>query len=221
MTSTQIQTDFDRLASYSDDAWNHNHHYHDYLLRHLPTLGTAALDMGCGTGTFARQLAPRFAQVLALDLAPAMIARAQASSQAWPNITYRVANIQTYPLPVAHFDCIATIATLHHLPLAPTLTTLATALKPGGVLLVLDLLQPATWDDFLVGLLAIPVARALHLIKRGLWRPSAAERAAWEAHARTDVYPTLAQVRQASRGLPGAQIRRHLLWRYSLIWVKP
>jgi hypothetical protein len=33
---------------------------------------------------------------------------------------------------------------------------------------------------------------------------------------------TWAQVRKsAARLLPGARYRRHLLWRYSLVWTKP
>ena len=45
------------------------------------------------------------------------------------------------------FDCIATIATLHHVPTRAVLLKLKNALRPGGVLLVLDLYEPerALW----------------------------------------------------------------------------
>ena len=48
-------------------------------------------------------------------------------------------------------------------------------------------------------------------------------RRAREEHGATDVYLTPAEVRDAcaEAGLRGAKVRRHLLWRYSLVWRKP
>jgi hypothetical protein len=47
-------------------------------------------------------------------------------------------------------------------------------------------------------------------------------RRAWEEHGRTDRYLTLAEVRAAcARALPGARVRRHLLWRYLIVWRRP
>jgi hypothetical protein len=34
-----------------------------------------------------------------------------------------------------------------------------------------------------------------------------------------ETYPSMRQI--GRRNLPGARYRRHLLWRYSLIWTKP
>jgi hypothetical protein len=46
-------------------------------------------------------------------------------------------------------------------------------------------------------------------------------RAAWAEHEQYDVYPTLSEAREAcAQILPGASVRRHLLWRYSVIWRK-
>ena len=46
-------------------------------------------------------------------------------------------------LPAGQFDAIVSIATLHHVPLEPLLPKLQVALKPGGRLIILDLLQQA------------------------------------------------------------------------------
>jgi hypothetical protein len=41
-------------------------------------------------------------------------------------------------------------------------------------------------------------------------------------HARHDIYLPVSQVRRICADvLPGAVVRKHLLWRYSLIWEKP
>ncbi|MBZ0284086.1 MAG: hypothetical protein K8L97_25320 [Anaerolineae bacterium] len=53
-------------------------------------------------------------------------------------------------------------------------------------------------------------------------RQSEEARQAWEAHGATDVYPPVSAVRACcDQFLPGAVVRKHLFWRYSLIWQKP
>jgi len=222
MPARDIRADFDRLAAFDDGGWDHNSHYHRFLLRHLPGRRDAALEVGCGTGAFARALAEHFGRVLAIDLSPEMIRLARARSRGIPNVEYRQADLRGASLPAASFDCIATLATLHHLPLHEALETLAAALRPGGVLLVLDLFRADTLGDWALSGAAVPANLLLNLRKHGRLRPPAALRRAWAEHARGDVYSTLAEVRSlAARLLPGAVIRRHLFWRYSLVWRKP
>jgi SAM-dependent methyltransferase len=217
-----VQSDFDRLAALDDAPWDHNRHYHEFLLRHLPARRETALEVGCGTGAFARSLAARFQRVTAVDLSPGMVRRARHLSPGIENLEFRQADISTADLPPAAFDCIASIATLHHLPLEATLRKLDVALRPGGVLLVLDLYEPRSLVDWLWSAWALPwslLFRAWHLRRL---RDSADVREAWAEHARHDVYPSLAEVRALSaRLLPGAVVRRHLFWRYSLAWQKP
>jgi hypothetical protein len=68
---------------------------------------------------------------------------------------------------------------------------------------------------------AIPVSFVLRLLKTGRMSQPRQVREAWVKHGRNDTYPTLAGVRQVcERVLPGAEVRRHLLWRYSIIWRK-
>ncbi|MCB9134177.1 MAG: methyltransferase domain-containing protein [Anaerolineales bacterium] len=219
--SSKIRQDFDRIANLPDEGWNHNHHYHPYLLRHLPTQSDAdALDIGCGTGTITRLLAQRFRRVLALDLSPRMIEVAKERSKEYPNIDYQVGEVMEYPLP-AQFGCVVSIATLHHIPFEPILTKIKQALAPGGVLLILDLYRAETLADYATSAVAIPVNLALKWLKNGRIRASAEARAAWEEHGHTDVYLPLSEVRAVCSGLlPHAKITRHLLFRYSLVWEK-
>ena len=100
------------------------------------------------------------------------------------------------------------------------------ALRPGGTLLVLDLYKARSPADYLVGAAGFPASRAIRLAKTGALsgpRQSPELRRAWEEHGATDRFPTLAEVRDvcAEAGLRGAKVRRHLLWRYSLVWRKP
>jgi ubiquinone/menaquinone biosynthesis C-methylase UbiE len=232
-----IQQDFDRIALVSEDGAAHNDHYHNFLIRHLPPNCHDALEIGCGTGGFARRLAERSERVLALDLSPEMIRIARERSAQFPNIEFQLADISVRPLPVESFDCIATIATLHHVPIEETLLKMKTALKPGGVLLVLDLFEPARissslvpgssdalvagLSDYLLNLLAIPVSVSLRLLHHGRLLPRREVRDAWSAHERHDIYPTMTEVHAlCAQILPGAKIKKHLLWRYSIVWKK-
>ena len=217
-----IQADFDRLAQYDTDAWSHNGYYHGFLLRQLPVPCEAALEIGCGTGGLARQLAARAGHVLALDLSPAMIQIAQARSAGCANIDYRVADALSWDWPVEHFAGIVSVASLHHLPLAEILPRMCAALRPGGVLAVLDLFSSAGPRDRLLDALARPASAVLSLLKNGRLRESPEGLAAWDAHGQHDAYLSLAEIRQACAGiLPGARVRRRLFWRYSLVWRKP
>jgi len=215
-----IQEDFDRIALVSPDGATHNDHYHNFLLRYLPSNCLEALDIGCGTGSFARCLAERLQHVTALDLSPEMIRIARERSANFLNIDFKLADVRNWVLADESFDCIASIATLHHLPIEEMLLKMKAALKPGGVLLILDLFEPAGLADSFANLLALPVSTVLRLRHHGLL-PQREVRAAWTAHERHDSYSTMSEVHTlAERILPGAKIRKHLLWRYSLVWEK-
>jgi SAM-dependent methyltransferase len=216
-----IQTDFDRIALVSPDGSLHNHHYSDFLLRQLHPNCQAALEIGCGKGEFSRRLAERSSRVLALDLSPEMIRIARANSTRESNIEFQLADVLTYDLPAEGFDCIASIATLHHLPLPEIFGKMKAALKPGGVLLILDLFEPRGMVDALLNPLAVFVSVTLRLIHHGRIRSSRESRDAWAAHEHHDLYPTMTQVRElCAEILPGARIKKHLLWRYSVVWRK-
>lgn len=216
-----IQTDFDRIALVSPDGSIQNSHYHNFLLRGLGSGLQAALEIGCGKGEFSQRLAQRSERVLALDLSPEMIRIARARSAHLTNVEFQIADVMPYDLPREGFDCIATIATLHHLPLREALLKMKAALKPGGVLLILDLFKAAGLSDALLNPLAMSVSVSLRLVQHGRLLPAREVRDAWAAHERHDIYPTMKEVHAlCAEILPGAQIRKHLLWRYSVVWKK-
>jgi ubiquinone/menaquinone biosynthesis C-methylase UbiE len=216
-----IQADFDRIALLSNESWDHNTHYHNFLLQHVPANCREALEIGCGTGSFSRLLAKCSNHVLALDLSPQMVRIAKERSTQFSNIDFQVADVTSREMPTEQFDCIATIATLHHLPMTEMLLKMKNALRVNGVLMVLDLFKSEGFSDTITSALAMPVNLGLKLIRPGQLIAPREVREAWKEHGRHDVYPSLAQVRQVCEEiLPGAKIRKHLLWRYSIIWKK-
>jgi ubiquinone/menaquinone biosynthesis C-methylase UbiE len=216
-----IQADFDKIALLADEHWNHNEHYHKFLLQQIPKPCTNALEIGCGTGAFSRLLAERTKQVLAVDLSPNMIALARQHSKQYPNIEFQLADAMSADLPAEHFDCIVSIATLHHMPTAQAINRMKQYLKTNGHLVILDLLQTKTVADIFTNVLAMPANMAIRFMKTRRFRPPVEVRRAWEEHGRDEIYLTLAEVRSLCEDLlPGAIIKKHLLWRYSIVWQK-
>ena len=94
-----------------------------------PQPGEMILDLGCGTGHLANELAQAGAQVIGIDGSPRMIEVAQAS---YPQLTFQVADARHFSFPY-QFDAIFSNATLHWIPDAEDVVrSMVAALKPGG-----------------------------------------------------------------------------------------
>ncbi|HYP52910.1 MAG TPA: class I SAM-dependent methyltransferase [Pyrinomonadaceae bacterium] len=220
-TPESIQSDFDRIALLTDEDWNHNAHYHGYLTSRIPERCRRILEIGCGTGSFSRLLARRAEKVVAVDLSPQMIRLARERSKLHPNIDFVNADVMTCQFPDNHFDCVATLTTLHHLPVETVLGKIRKTLKPGGVFVCLDLYQRSGLNDLLFDGVAYPASLFLRLIKTGRPKPPGEVREAYAEHGKTDAYLTLPQLERACADImPGALVKRHLFWRYSLVWKK-
>ena len=220
-TLESVRSDFDRIALLSEAGWNHNERYHSYLLGQLPERCGRALEIGCGAGEFSRLLAARADRVVAVDLSPRMIRLARERSKLYPNIEFVNADAMAYELPENSFDCVATLTTLHHLPTEAALRKIKRSLKSGGVFVCLDLYRRSNVGDLFFDGVAYPANLLLNLLKTGRPMPPMAVREAYAEHGRTDTYLTLSQVRRVCADLlPGALLRRHLFWRYSVVWKK-
>ncbi|MFE7517155.1 class I SAM-dependent methyltransferase [Streptomyces sp. NPDC057540] len=199
--------------------WDHNAHYHPWILRQLPRRLDRALDVGCGSGDLARLLATRATAVRAVDADPAIVARARELTAPAAPVTFAVEDALVDTGDDGVHTAVTCLATLHHLPLAPALVRFRERLAPGGTLVVLGLSRPDTPADHVLGLLSIPLNAANGWL-RNRGRP--APRPVAMTAATRDAEETLAEIALvAARILPGARIRRRLFWRYTLVWRKP
>ncbi|HEY9736934.1 MAG TPA: class I SAM-dependent methyltransferase, partial [Trichocoleus sp.] len=126
--------------------WNHNIHYHSFLLRQIPKRVHRALEVGCGLGLFARKLAERSEFVDALDVDSAVLAEASTINSA-TNISYLKADFLAAALPEENYDVVVSIASLHHMDLEASLEKMKLLLRPSGKLLILGLYQEKTLAD--------------------------------------------------------------------------
>lgn len=95
-------------------------------------------------------------------------------------------------------------------------------MKPGGVLVVLDLVQSEGLVERVVDVVGLTVSLVMRLVHNGRLRPPKEVRNAWEQHGKHDHYATVTQMRALADGvLPGATVKRRSLWRYLLVYQKP
>jgi SAM-dependent methyltransferase len=120
-------------------------------------------------------------------LSPGMVDVARALSSGFTNIEYHVTDAAAWDYPAEAFDAVVSIATLHHLPLEPSLAAFERTLRPGGVLLVLDLLDRSNPAYLPLNALAL-LSRGIHRI-RGVERQSAELRRAYQDHGAHDRLP--------------------------------
>jgi 2-polyprenyl-3-methyl-5-hydroxy-6-metoxy-1,4-benzoquinol methylase len=191
-------------------SWNRNVHYHRVVLGAVPRDCRRALDVGCGTGMLARRLAACCSDVVGIDANAPALARARAA-HVLSNVKFIEGDAMTHAFDEASFDLIASIATLHHLPLEPALERFKQLLRPGGTLAVIGLYRMSTLSDLVYAHAAMPVS--------------------WWYRCTRPVEPVAAPIRDpdetlseiqcaAKRILPGADVTRQLLFRYSLVWRK-
>ena len=97
-------------------------------------------DLGAGTGVVADALAPFVRRVIAVDHSQEMLAVARRRLADRPNVELREGDLEALPLADGELDAAVIVLTLHHAAdPAVVLAEAARALRPGGRLLVVDM----------------------------------------------------------------------------------
>ncbi|HEY5984994.1 MAG TPA: class I SAM-dependent methyltransferase [Streptosporangiaceae bacterium] len=192
--------------------WNHNIHYYPLILAAIGNGARRALDVGCGDGLLAGQLWQAIPHVVAIDSDAAVLGRAR-HHDGGSGVEYLHGDFLTHDFEPASFDAIVSVAALHHMDAAVALGRMRQLLRPGGTLAVVGLARRRYPRDLPVEVAAIAAHQVLRM-RKGYWE-----------HSSPTIWPpplTYDQTRPiAVKILPGVQYRRHLLWRYSLVWRKP
>lgn len=205
--------------------WNHNHHFHPWILRSVPPGAARVLDVGCGRGDLVAALAARGLEVDGIDPDAQMAALAAASLEREPRVRIHRRTLDEHARqvlpehPEGSYDAITMVASLHHMDLAQALGEVRALLRPGGRLLVVTLTEPRSrvdhlWDvgnaltNPLIGLVKHP--RPVRTSPPQL--PIPVQDPRWsvdELRERTEAL------------LPGAVIRRREGFRVTLRWQAP
>lgn len=200
--------------------WDHNAHYHHWLMRQLPPRAERVLDVGCGSGRLACLLTARAEHVHALDRSPVMLGQARRRCPQIPNLTWLEGDLldPAVPLPKAGYDAITAVSSLHHMPLQPALRRLAGLLRSGGILVAVGHYRPASAADRALELVRLLANAAIGAVLALRGRAGKSDD---EGMPVLPPWTTLADVRAAVRSqMPGASVQRGLFWRYLLTWQR-
>ncbi|HEY4341049.1 MAG TPA: class I SAM-dependent methyltransferase [Steroidobacteraceae bacterium] len=118
------------------------HAAREFAARSLPA-DAAVLDVGTGAGHLSFTLAPLARRVVALDPSAGMLAtvRAAAAERGLAQIETCEAPAAALPFAPASFDLVCTRYSAHHwLDIPPALAEMRRVVRPGGFVLVIDLL---------------------------------------------------------------------------------
>ncbi|WP_331767497.1 class I SAM-dependent methyltransferase [Embleya sp. NBC_00896] len=199
------------------DYWNHNVHYHPLVLEAVPDGCDAALDIGCGEGSLARKLAERANTVVGVDRSGEMVLLARRHCPDLRNATFAEADFLDEShglLSEGAYDFVSAVAVVHHVEFSKAINAMTRLLAPGGRLVVIGLARNRTPLDWIISGAGVPAARLNARRHGGKTDPD----------GMPTQEPTMAWGdvrREAELLLPGCHFRRHLLWRYSLVWDSP
>jgi ArsR family transcriptional regulator len=98
-------------------------------------------DLGCGTGQLTEIVAPYVKRVIAVDGSPDMLEAARVRVGVAANVDIRKGELENLPIDAGELDAAMLSLVLHYSPApARALTDVARVLRPGGRVLVVDML---------------------------------------------------------------------------------
>jgi len=102
------------------------------------------VDLGCGNGALLCQLAPELSRGIGLDASSEMVARARANAigRGWAErLRFDTLDGPRLPLADQSVDCVVSLLSFRYLDWDPIVHEVLRVLRPGGRLLVLDMVQ--------------------------------------------------------------------------------
>ncbi|MEO5857993.1 MAG: class I SAM-dependent methyltransferase [Pyrinomonadaceae bacterium] len=112
----------------------------DWLNEHLPKTGDVrVLDIGCGNGALLNALAGRVRQGVGVDESAAILEQARKRNSEISNLKFEKISGPVLPFENASFDVVISLMSFRYLDWDPLLAEIKRVTKPGGKLLIVDM----------------------------------------------------------------------------------
>jgi SAM-dependent methyltransferase len=128
---------FDQSKAGADELRAQFDRYFSVFRWDLVGTKSVGFDLGCGSGRWARMLAPKVGELHCIDASGEALAVARRNLADLPNVTFHEASVDAVRIPAASMDFGVSLGVLHHVP--DTLAAIrdcAALLKPGAPLLL-------------------------------------------------------------------------------------
>ena len=151
---TEVDTTYDSVAPLYDETFEDIAVRQDelrWLRKNLAEMPAKprVLDIGCGTGSFLRAIRDLAETADGVDLSAGMIAQAKRRSPSDAGLRYTKIDGPALPFPDESFDVVTSVLSFRYLDWDPILKEILRVLKPGGKLMVIDMVvAPLKFADF-------------------------------------------------------------------------
>ncbi len=99
---------------------------------------SSVLEVGAGTGQATRSMATRGWQITAVELGASLAEVGRSALREFDNVEFVTGDVETLNLPLGQFDAVVAFTCFHWLDPETRAARLASFLKPGGLLAVVD-----------------------------------------------------------------------------------
>jgi len=195
--------------------------------RYAPTHSRTAIDLGCGTGAVAHELAGTFESVIGVDTSEEGLLSARRRTTRTRSPRYLRGDAARLPVRSSAVDVVYSYGAFHHLPVEIALAEVRRILRPGGVAVIADFLSDGkrllrsrrrhVWEAL----------TAFQGYRRRLGVSSAVRitafrlRPAWIRHVRSDTFLTISDFSRIYAGeLPGLKVIDEGS-RAIAVWISP
>jgi ubiquinone/menaquinone biosynthesis C-methylase UbiE len=138
-----VDTTYDSVATLYDDTFDDVAVRKDEWQWLTKTLGRceekSILDIGCGNGAFLQKLSGRIGRGQGVDISAKMLDQARKRCAQHPHISFEKLDGPALPFADNSFDIVMSVLSFRYLDWDPILQEILRVLKPGGELVVIDM----------------------------------------------------------------------------------
>jgi len=120
-----------------------------WIEQHFPSNNSITIvDIGCGNGALLKELSPRIGKGIGLDASANILENARKLNKEDPKLEFKLINGPQLPLEDKSIDVLISLLSFRYLDWDPLMDEVKRVLKPGGKVLIIDMVTvPAKWNE--------------------------------------------------------------------------